>query len=439
MHDLGQIGGVYTMSKFATFMDDVVLPTVTKLSENKVVRSIQAGAMSTMPLTLGVSLLAIVVNLPIQAWSTWLSETGIAGHMNATIKVTMEISALYMTFMIGFFNAQERKRNGLTGGIMALGAFLILMPHTIPYEGGVASGLNFDYLGSSGIFTGMIVAILISGAYVFLDKKGWVIKLPQSIPPMVAQSLSPTFIAIMIFTTTFLVRVGLAATSYEHLFNLINTVLGAPLVSLGTSIPSAFIFYTVMNLMWFFGIHPMTALSVYLPVLMTAGVTNLNAYMANQAMPFLAFTAVGMYSQVGGTGNTFGLALMMPFIAKSERYKALSKIALAPGIFNINEPFIFGLPIMLNPLFLVPLVATPIVNGLIGLAAFNLGVYNTLNPTISLPWIMPIFVSQFFTIGIKGALTAIVVIVVDALIYLPFFRKADRIALEEERIASLES
>lgn len=415
-----------------SFVDEKIVPLAAKISENKVIRSIQYGAMATMPLTLGVSLLAIINNLPIPALADWLASSGVGVHLSATIKIAMEISALFMSFMIGYHNANQRGSSGLTGGILAMASFLILTPHVITSENVEVAGLNFDFLGSNGIFGGMIIAILVSSLFVALDKKGIVIKLPDSVPPMVSQSLSPTFISIIIFTIVFGVRTMFGMTQYGNFYTFIGDVVGTPIVNLGTSLPSILVFMILMNLFWFFGIHPMTLISVYMPVLMTVGQTNLSAYTAGEAMPYLAFTASLAYMQVGGTGNTLGLALYMPFVAKSERYKALGKLSLGPSIFNINEPYIFGLPIMLNPLFLAPMIITAIVNTLMGYLGFTLGIFNTLNPTIALPWIMPAFVGPLFTIGVRGVLFAILVIIIDGVIYYPFFKKADQLAYREE-------
>jgi len=426
------------MTNFTDTLDRKIMPAVSKLSENTIIKSIQYGAMSTMPLSLGVALIAIVANLPIEPWLNWLTNTGIDVHMQATLKVTLESLALYMTFIVGYYNAQLRGSNGLTGGIISLGSYLILMPHVIAYEGGTVSGIDFNYLGSDGIFGGMIIALIFSGLYSFLNKKGLVVKLPESVPPKVAESMSPTFIAIILFTTVFLTRVAFSFTEYGDYFTAINTVIGAPILRLGANPTSAVIFLMLTSACWFFGIHPNVILSMFLPVLMTTGTANLNAFMSGETMPYFAFTGAMMFYAYGGTGNTIGLSLMMPFVAKSERYKALGKLNIGPAIFNINEPLIFGLPIMLNPLFFIPLVGSSLVNGLLGILFYNLGFFNALNPTISLPWVMPVVVKQFITIGLTGAIAAFAVVVIDALIYYPFFKKADKLALAEEQAEAIE-
>lgn len=426
------------MNNLTNFLDSKLMPKISKLSENTVIKSVQYGAMSTMPLSLGVALIAILANLPFEAWTNWLAATGIHAHMQSVLKVTLESLALYMTFIIGYYNAHERGTNGLTGGVISLGAYLILMPHEIAYEGGTVSGIDFSYLGADGIFGGMIIALVFSGLYTFLNKKGLVVKLPASVPPKVAESMSPTFISIILFTLVFLTRVGLSFTEYGNYFTAINTILGGPILQLGANPTSAIIFLMLTSACWFFGIHPNVILSMYLPVLMTTGTANLNAYMSGEAMPYFAFTGAMMFYAFGGTGNTIGLSLIMPFIAKSERYKTLGKLNIGPALFNINEPLIFGLPVMLNPIFFIPLVGSSLVNGLLGVLFYNLGFFNALNPTISLPWVMPVVVGHFIRMGFLGALAALIVVVVDALIYLPFFKKADNLALAEEQAEAME-
>lgn len=421
------------MNNITETIDAKIMPTLSKLTENKVIKAVQYGAMATMPLTLGVALIAVLVNFPVESWTNWLATTGIDVHMRATIKVTMEATALFMTFMIGYHHAHQRGKNGLTGGILSLGAFLILMPHVIPYDGGVVEGINFSFLGADGIFGGLILAVVISGLYSKLEDKGLVVTLPNSVPPMVAQSLSPTFIAIIIFTLVFFARVAFSYTDYGDYFTALNTIVGTPILALGATPTSAIIFMSLGSLSWFFGVHPNVLLSMYLPVLMTTGTANVNGFMAGEEMPYFVFTAAMMYYALGGTGNTLGMSLFMPLTAKSERYKALAKLNIGPAIFNINEPLIFGLPIVLNPIFFIPLLLTSIVNGLMGLMFYNFGFFSSLNPTISLPWPTPAPITHLLRIGVMGLVGVVIAISVNALIYYPFFKRADKLAYLEEQ------
>ena len=419
-------------------MSNKIMSTMGRISQIKAIKAIQYGAMATMPLTLGVSLIAILSNLPITPWLTWLSSTGIDIHLKATIKVTMEIMALYMTFMVGYYNSKERGENPVPAAIMSLAAFLILTPQTVSYENIEIPGLSFESLGANGIFGGMLIALIVSGLFCFLTKKGLVVKMPDSIPPMVSQSLAPTFIAMIIFSLLLFSRIGFSFSPWNDYFSFINSIFGAPIISLGSTPASVIIFQVLVSLFWFFGIHPTTIISIYMPVILTASNSNLTAFLAGEPLPYLAFSATLAFFSLGGSGNTLGLSLVMPFVAKSERYKTLGKLTFAPGIFNINEPLVFGLPMMLNPIFFIPMVATALTNGILGYLGYILGVYDTLNPAVSLPWIMPGFIGPLFSVGIKALVLAIIVIVIDALIYLPFFFKADRLSLIEEKVSNNE-
>jgi len=424
------------MSETRSFGDrltDAVMPVLSKVANNKAIQAIQYGAMATMPLTLGTCLIAILYNLPIESVQNLWTSTGIGTHMNEVISVTMSLTAIYMSTFIGYFNCANRGKNGVTGAAITLGAFLALMPHTIAYDGGEVAGLSTSYLGSNGVFAGMILALAITGLYIWLDNKGLVVKLPDSVPPNVSASMAPTFSAMIIFTLVLIIRVIFGMTPFGTYFDFVNTVIGAPILALGSS-PAAIITVCVLAAAcWFFGIHPNTVIMCFYPVLITLGTQNTEAFLAGNPMPNMLFVALFGYYALGGTGNTLGIALLMPFVAKSERYKALGKLSIGPAIFNINEPLIFGLPIMLNPLFFIPLIGSAIVNCLLGIVFYKFGVFNTLNPTVSMPWVTPAFITPLFTIGILGVAAVIIVIIVDALIYLPFFKKADRLAYEEEQ------
>lgn len=413
-------------------LDKKLLPILSKITENKIIKSVQNGIMMTMPLTLGTVIIAILVNLPFETWTTFLRDTGIEVHMLATIKVTMEATAVFITFMVGYYHAVERGKAGTIGGLLSLGAFLILIPHEIFYEGGSVEGIDFNFLGADGIFGGIILAIVISGIYSFLDNKGLKIKLPNSVPPTVSQSLSPTFIAIIVFTAVFLVRLAFSYTSFGSYFIALNTLVITPLLALGTTPVSAIIFMSLVSLAWFFGIHPNVIVSMYLPIMMTVKASNINAFLNSEQMPFFIFSSIMLFHALGGTGNTLGLTLVMPFISKSERYKSLGKLSLAPSLFNINEPVIFGLPIVLNPIFFIPLLLTSIFNGFMGGIFYKFGFLNKLNPTISLPWSTPIFVTSLLKIGYVGIVLTFIVIVIDTIIYYPFFKKADQLEYLKE-------
>lgn len=418
------------------FVENKVMPLMGKISQNKVIKAITGGMLSTMPLSLGTSIIAIISNFPIAAWTNWLSETGINVHTNAVISATTTILALYLAFIIGYSYAKERESDAMTAGVLSLATFLILMPQTITGSDGTSTiaAISRTYLGSSGIFVSILSGILISGLYCFLKNKGLVIKLPESVPDMVSKSLSPTFIAMIIFIVVLLVRIAFGFTSYGNAFDCINAIIGAPVMALGSSVGALILIYSLSNLLWCFGIHPSALTSVLTPVFLTAFTSNIAGFQSGEVLPYMTFVIVYQFIMLGGTGSTLGLTFNMLLFSKSDRFKALGKLAIIPNLFNINEPIIFGAPIMYNPIFMAPMALTAVLNGLTALVFCNIGWFINYNPTIKVPWTMPGPIIHLLESGWLPCILAALVIVADALLYLPFFKIADRQAVKEEQM-----
>lgn len=138
------------------------------------------------------------------------------------------------------------------------------------------------------------------------------------------------------------------------------------------------------------------------------------------------------FSGLGGNGNTLGLCLSM-FTAKSKRYKQMLKLSLIPNIFNINEPLIFGMPLMLNPIFFFPMVFSNVVMGLVGFFATQIFTFSY-NPALAmLPWTTPFFIKNLLAGGIALLVVSLLLLLVNTLMYYPFFRIADKLAVKEEQ------
>ena len=421
------------MSNFSQTFEQKITPIMGKISANKVITALTRGMMAVMPISLGTCLIAIIGNLPIPAWTNWLASLGITPHINAVIGGTTELFALFIAFTIAYNYGKLEKVDGMTVGVLSLASYLVLMPQKIKIsDEKILDALSKNYLGSSGIFGAMIIAILVSILYCYLNRKGIVIKLPDSVPEMVTKSLEPTFIAMIIFAIVFLVRIGFASTSYGNIFDCINTVVGKPMMYFGASPYAVIGTYIITNLFWCFGIHPNTLGSVYLPVVMTAIMGNIGAYQAGQPLPYLEFGALGHYLLIGGTGCTLGLVIDMVLFAKSERFKSLGKLSIIPSFFNINEPIIFGAPIIFNPIFMVPMVLSSVVSGGVGLLFVKLGAYNTFNPVAQFPFTLPFPINALLSTGIMAFVGVCCGIVATAVLYYPFFKFADKQALKEE-------
>lgn len=420
--------------KLQSFLERFIGPIATKLNESLIVKGLSSGMMRTMPITLGVAAFAILVNLPIQGWLNFLNDTQLAVVIQEVINVTMSMLAIYVVISVSSCYSKVKGESGLTAALLSTGAFLCLMPQTVEGKEGIISALQTSYLGSNGIFVAMLTALLVTTLYCWLCKKNITLKLPSSVPPMVSQSMSPTFVAMIIFTVVLVVKYLFYLSPYGNVFDMLNNTITQPILNVGGS-PLALIgLYTFTNILWFFGIHPSPIVSVYTPVLITCMTANVEAFMAGTAsanLPHLVFMVVFITMNMGGNGNTIGLAIAMAK-AKSERFKAMFKLSFVPCLFNINEPMVFGVPLMLNPIFFIPMaLTTPITGGIAYLLAM-LGFGNSFNPTVSSPWIMPAPITGLLEGGIMLMIVPLVCILANIILYYPFFKIADNQALKEE-------
>ncbi len=159
---------------------------------------------------------------------------------------------------------------------------------------------------------------------------------------------------------------------------------------------------------------------------------NIEAFQAGNPLPDATYLMLYNCLFFGGTGNTIALCIDM-FFAKSEKFKAMRNLMFIPNLFNITEPVIFGVPVMLNPIFFVPLVLSCVVPALIGLPLLSV-LPIAYNPTVQLPWVMPTFITALMQGGVFYMLVILACVAVTSLLWFPFFKVADTQALEEERV-----
>lgn len=425
-------------NKFTDFLEKTLQPLAAKMSQNTVIQSISSGMLGIIALTVGASLVSILVNLPIQPWLDFLSNIGILAPAKELVTATTSMLAIYIVVSVSYSYAKNIGQDPRSNVILAVAVFIVLMPQTVTVGDSSVSALISSNLGSNGIFPAILIGILVPMFYNFLIKKDIRMKMPEQVPPMVSDSMTPIFAAMIIFVVTLFVKWGLSLTPYQDIFTLLYQLLTAPtMATFGTS-PLTPVVWTMMRaLFWFFGIHPSPLNAMYYPLSSVATAANIEAFMAGEPLPYLTFGIMTTFCMIGGTGATLGLNINM-FRAKSERYKALNKVAVVPGIFNINEPLVFGVPMMYNPLMLIPSLLAPAAGGLVCFLFTSLNLI-TINPTISVAWVVPYPIAAFLRGGIMFTIAVLVAIVVQTVVYYPFFKIVDKQAYEEEQAMLRES
>lgn len=422
-------------NQFGSKLEGTLAPLAQKMGNSKFAAVMSAGMMY-LPISVGGAICSMLANFPLPQVTEFLTSVGLTPIFQGIADVTINMAAFYMAFALAYRYAKLEKQDGVVSGLFAAATLLALMPHTVGEGEAAVAALPSAYLGSKGIFVGMICGLLIGMLYTKLMKSGrLVIKLPDSVPEMVSQSLSPILVGVVIFGIVAAFQAIFGAISSVNLFDFVNDAIGAPLMSIGAT-PIAFILsFVLANLLFFVGIHPVSVLSAMAPVLLALLMGALEEISAGAPISNLSTLAVYAFSNFGGTGSTLPLVAIMFFLAKSERYKAFSKIALLPNIMNINEPVIFGMPVVMNPILFVPFVLTAVLCPTVALIAVKLGFITTLNPAVmmALPFTVPAPITALFVGGIPGLVVSCINAVLVGLLYYPFFRVLDKQALAQEQ------
>lgn len=423
--------------KIQNIMDKTIAPVASNVADSKMLDALMGGMMCTLPMTLGVSVIAILINFPIPGFSDWVVSSGLMATGNSILTVTMNMMGIYISFFIGLRWGKVCGLSGYTGGIVSGAVFLAFMPQQSFEDIPMASFINTSYMGSNGIFVAILLGLIVPKVTAILMSK-LEIKLPDMVPPMVADSLSPMFAAIVLFTAVWFAKWGLSFTPWGNLFDMINTLIGTPVTMVGASPLAYIIVCSLQSIFWFFGVHPNVMLNFYAPVIMACSAANTEAIIAGEALPYGAWAVVALGTAIGGQANALGISISLLF-TKSERFKAIRGIALVPSLFNISEPLMFGLPVVLNPTYFIPFVLNIPVCAIVVQALYALGLGAAFNPTIQLPWVLPQPVIAFMQGGIGCLVISVAVLAVSVLMYTPFTLMADRQALREEQAALEES
>ena len=423
--------------KIQNIMDKTIAPVASKVADSKMLDALMGGMMCTLPMTLGVSVIAILINFPIPGFSDWVVSSGLMATGNSILTVTMNMMGIYISFFIGLRWGKVCGLSGYTGGIVSGAVFLAFMPQQSFEDIPMASFINTSYMGSNGIFVAILLGLIVPKVTAILMSK-LEIKLPDMVPPMVADSLSPMFAAIVLFTAVWFAKWGLSFTPWGNLFDMINTLIGTPVTMVGASPLAYIIVCSLQSIFWFFGVHPNVMLNFYAPVIMACSAGNTEAIISGEALPYGAWAVVALGTAIGGQANALGISISLLF-TKSERFKAIRGIALVPSLFNISEPLMFGLPVVLNPMYFIPFVLNIPVCAIVVQALYALGLGAAFNPTIQLPWVLPQPVIAFMQGGIGCLVISVAVLAVSVLMYTPFTLMADRQALREEQAALEES
>lgn len=412
-----------------------IAPIAQKIGGNLYLTVLRDAFMLSFPLTMFGSFIVVFNNLPFWPDSLKAQFSTLFGNgQNAT----MSIMTVFVTLGIGYYFSKAKEVEAIFGAVVSLASFLILTPFFMTVMDGKkeiqASGLlSLDRLGAKGMFLGMIAAFLAAKLYVYLTQKGFVITMPDGIPPAVSKSFSaliPVLGTLLPFLLGNAIMVGIFNT---NLHDVIYNIIQKPLTGLGTSLPGTIIAIFFVQFLWFFGLHGQVIVnSVFEPFWQTNGLDNAELLKkGNDVLQAQGHIVTKSFMDtftvsLGGSGSTLIVLILILAIMKKKQYKEVARLAIAPGIFNVNEPVIFGLPMVMNAMLFIPWLLAPLVSVIIAYAGFASGLV-PLTTGAQVPWTMPALISGFLaTNSIMGSLLQLVQMIAVGLIYLPFLLMIDK-------------
>lgn len=462
------------MGAFNSFMEEKFMPVAAKIGSQKHLVAIRDSFIAIMPVTM-VGSIAVLLNVFLRDLPTQAGMTGFVNAMSPIINVngnvyfgSIVILALAFVFALGYNIAKTYDVNAIAGGVVAFASLVTCMAQSATFDftlPGVsvdalsqlqtlgldvaASGeavvlqnvsawgyIGSGYTGSGGLFTALIVGFICSMIYVQLMIRKVTIKLPDSVPPAVSKAFAaiiPGVVAIYVAGIAAQVCISVTGATIN---DMVLKYIQMPLLGLSQGFVSVIIMVFMIQLLWFFGLHGHNVLAPLMDgVYMTALNENISVYqqtLDTSQLPYLwtrgSFDA---FCQMGGSGITLGLIIAIFIFSKREDQRAIAKLSWPMGIFNINEPVIFGMPIVLNPVYLIPWLIVPPVCAAIAYLATAVGLIPPV--FVSVPWVMPVGIYAFLATGgsFMAALVSLFNLFVSFAIWTPFVIMANKMNIEE--------
>lgn len=429
------------MGKFNEFMESKFLPIANKLNTIKGLIAVRDAFLQIFPFTM-IGSIVVMINFVVFSSSgfigqflakVWPTIDSAQALLGSVMSGSLNIMSIFVVFLIARNLANLYDVDGVKAGLAALASFFILYP---PVQEGK---LITQYLGANGIFVAIFVGLLIGWLFAKLSTiDALKIKLPDNVPPEVLKSFMVVIPIGIILIVTSIFGFLVSKVNPDGLNALIYNVLQAPIQQLGTNPFTPLILIAIAMVLWVFGIHGTSTVSpIYLSIYAAMNVANIS-YAAQvgttigSPYPYTWFVLFENYGAIGGTGNTLALIAVILILSRNKQkwfrddYTKIAKLAFIPGLFCINEPVIFGLPIVLNPVLAIPFVLAPIVS--MGLGALMISTGLVPPGTLDVGWTTPQPIKAFLSAAgsWQAALSVVIVFVVSMLIFWPFVKMANK-------------
>lgn len=427
-------------NKMVTMIEETVTPLAAKLGQQKYVTSIRDGFIAALPFMIVGSFMLVFIFPPFDPDTQWgfarawldFAKT-YQNQLLLPFQLSMGVMTLFISVGVAASLGRHYKLDPITTGLLSLMSFLLV---AAPVKDGT---ISTQYFSGQGIFTALICAIYSTELYAFLKRKNITIRLPEQVPTGVARSFEVLVPVLAIILTLHPLNLLIESETGMILPEAIMSAV-KPLVSASDSLPAILISLFICQILWFAGIHG---------ALIVTGIMN-PFWMANLAENQAALAAGGElthiylqgfwdhYLLIGGVGSTLPLAFLL-LRSKAIHLRTIGKMGVVPGLFNINEPILFGAPIVMNPVFFLPFILVPMVNAVLAYAATSMGlVARVVSMT---PWTSPapLGASWAANWSFSPVIMCLICMVMSAIMYYPFLKAYERTLLKQEEETAAEA
>lgn len=406
-----------------------------KFSSMILVKTIAAGMARLLPVTIVGSVITLIASIPYDPYLQFLEQSGIKGYLTLGDTMTNGIITIYLVIALAYEMAKNYKKSQINAISISIVAFFLITPlTTFTMKGEPVQAFTLTFLGSRGMFVGMITALLATRLYVLFMDKGFKINMHPSVPPAISGSFESLFPIVIISFLFICLSAIFSLTSFGDAHSFIYTILQKPLEGASGSLATMLIICFVGELFWWFGIHGSNVTSaitntLYLPL----AVANAQALATGQSPEFILNT---YFLNIFKGPRHLALACMLLWFTRSKQLKAIGKVAIVPGIFGISEPMKFGIPMVYNPIIFIPMTLASVMCISIAYFATIIGFLPVIG--INIPWSMPPVIGGFLAGGFAGATIQAIQFIACLLLYYPFLKILDRQRVADETITEEE-
>ncbi|MCX7827771.1 MAG: PTS cellobiose transporter subunit IIC [Thermanaerothrix sp.] len=435
------------MNRVQEFLENRFAPWAVRVAGQRHLAAIRDGFIAFMPFLIIGSLFIIIQDFPAPGWQELQAKLFGEGFNQFIIlpkRATYDLMSLYVVSFVAYKLAQSYKLDALSVGALSLASFVLISPISTTVDvNGSAVTVNRvitvgGWYGTNGVLVAILLAILVTELFRFFIQRNIVIRMPEGVPPAVSRAFSALLPGFCIVSAMLFIRLVFLGTPYGNVHQFVYDLVSIPMQKMvANNVLGAIGTVFSISLLWSVGLNGGTIVNgIMRPFWVPLQEANLAAIEAGRVSPNIITEQFFDLVWIGGAGATLAVVVLLLIRSRSRQYKELAKVSLLPGLFNINEPIMFGLPVVLNPLNMIPLVLGPVAITVINYYAMALGL--VAKPTgVVLPWTTPPIIQGFLITGsVSGAVLQLVDILVVMLIWYPFIKISDRKRAQEEEAGS---